>query len=32
MVDSQDETLVAPIPMRWLGPIRIGGNVFTGEQ
>ena len=32
MVDSQDEALVAPIPMRWLGPIRIGGNVFTGEQ
>lgn len=23
---------VAPIPLRWLGPIRVGGNVFTGEQ
>lgn len=32
MLNSQGDTLYAPIPMRWLGPLRIGGNVFTGEQ
>lgn len=26
------EELFAPVPMQWLGPIRIGGNVFQGEQ
>ncbi|SEC55703.1 3-hydroxy-3-methylglutaryl-coenzyme A reductase [Paramicrobacterium humi] len=27
-----DDTLYAAVPLRWLGPIRIGGNVMTGEQ
>lgn len=26
------ETAFAPVPMRWLGPVRLSGNVMTGEQ
>lgn len=32
MVETSSEQLFAPVPMQWLGPIRIGGNVFEGEQ
>ncbi|WP_166983394.1 hydroxymethylglutaryl-CoA reductase [Paramicrobacterium fandaimingii] len=26
------DTMFAPVPMRWLGPVRVSGNVMTGEQ
>ncbi|PFG31567.1 hydroxymethylglutaryl-CoA reductase [Paramicrobacterium agarici] len=26
------DTTFAPVPMRWLGPVRLSGNVMTGEQ
>ncbi|WP_167131516.1 hydroxymethylglutaryl-CoA reductase [Paramicrobacterium chengjingii] len=26
------ETTFAPVPMRWLGPVRVSGNVMNGEQ
>lgn len=29
-VPSTDD--IAPIPLQWIGPIRVSGNVFTGEQ
>ncbi|MDA3148224.1 hydroxymethylglutaryl-CoA reductase [Leucobacter sp. UCMA 4100] len=32
MTADEPEQLFAPVPLRWLGPIRIGGNVFQGEQ
>src|SRR5690625_5063816 len=33
MAETQSEAeLTAPIPMKWIGPIRIGGNVLSGEQ
>lgn len=32
MNQAHGEELFAPVPLRWLGPIRVGGNVFEGEQ
>lgn len=32
MVSTPEPELFAPVPMRWLGPVRVGGNVFQGEQ
>jgi hydroxymethylglutaryl-CoA reductase (NADPH) len=29
---STRETSTAPVPLQWVGPIRISGNVMTGEQ
>lgn len=29
---TSEGDLFAPVPMRWIDPIRITGNVFTGEQ
>lgn len=27
-----ETSLHAPIPMKWIGPIRVGGNVWSGDQ
>jgi len=32
MASTPETELFAPVPMRWLGPVRVGGNVFQGEQ
>lgn len=29
---TESETLFAPVPMRWIGPVRISGNVLEAEQ
>lgn len=29
---NADATSSAPVPLRWVGPLRLSGNVMTGEQ